>query len=101
MLYLQFAFLAAWLVWLAWYIFTQCTKMQREQMLAVVFFIASALLFFSLYEQTYGSWLLFTDHMLTKDFFPSMVIHDGTPWPWSIVPVLRSRRRSSGFALRC
>ena len=81
-LYLQFAFAAAWLAWLAWYIFVRCTKIQREQMLAVVFFIASALLFFSLYEQTYGSWLLFTDHMLTKDFFPSIVITTGKPWPW-------------------
>jgi POT family proton-dependent oligopeptide transporter len=87
-LYLQFALLAAWLGWLVWYIFSRCTRIQREQMLGVAFFIASALLFFSLYEQTYGSWLLFTEHMLTKDFFPSLVIRDGKPWPWCIVPLL-------------
>jgi POT family proton-dependent oligopeptide transporter len=87
-LYLQFLFTGAWLVWLAWYIFVRCTKMQREQMFAVVFFIASALLFFSMYEQTYGSWLLFTEHMLTKDFFPSLVITQGKPWPWCIVPLV-------------
>lgn len=98
-LYLQFSFVAIWLVWLAWYIFTQCTKMQREQMLAVVFFIASALLFFSLYEQTYGSWLLFTDKMLTKDFFPSVVIYDGKPWPWSIIPLVLAPP-TVGVALR-
>ena len=98
-LYLQFAFVAVWLVWLSWYIFTQCTKMQREQMLAVVFFIASALLFFSLYEQTYGSWLLFTDKMLTKDFFPSIVIYDGKPWPWSIIPLVLAPP-TVGIALR-
>jgi len=87
-LLLQFAFAAAWLAWFGWYIFVRCTKVQREQMLAVAFFIASALLFFSLYEQTYGSWLVFTDRMLTKDFFPSIVITEGKPWPWSIVPLV-------------
>jgi POT family proton-dependent oligopeptide transporter len=87
-LYLQYALTATWLGWLAWYLANRCSKVQREQMLAVVFFIASALLFFSMYEQTYGSWLLFTDHMLTKDFFPSIVIYDvhHLPWPWSELP---------------
>ena len=37
-LYLQFAFLIGWLAWLAWYIYKHCDKVQREQMLAVVFF---------------------------------------------------------------
>jgi POT family proton-dependent oligopeptide transporter len=98
-LYLQFAFLIAWLGWLIWYISTHCTKVQREQMLAVVFFIAASLFFFSLYEQTYGSWLLFTDRMLTKDFFPSLVITDGKPWPWSIVPLVLAPPLA-GIALR-
>ncbi len=98
-LYLQFALVALWLGWLGWYISTQCTKIQREQMLAVVFFIVSALLFFSMYEQTYGSWLLFTEHMLTKDFFPSIVIHEGKPWPWSVVPLVLAPP-TVGIALR-
>jgi POT family proton-dependent oligopeptide transporter len=85
---LQFALLATWLIWFVWYIGARCSRVQRQQMLAVVFFIASALLFFSLYEQTYGSWLLFTEHMLTKDFFPALVIREGKPWPWCIVPLL-------------
>jgi POT family proton-dependent oligopeptide transporter len=98
-LYLQFAFLIGWLAWLAWYISTHCTKVQREQMLAVVFFIAASLFFFSMYEQTYGSWLLFTDRMLTKDFFPSMVITEGKPWPWSIIPIALAPLLA-GIALR-
>ena len=87
-LYLQYALTAIWLGWLIWYLANRCDKVRREQMLAVVFFIASALLFFSMYEQTYGSWLLFTDHMLTKDFFPQIVIYDThhLPWPWSALP---------------
>ncbi len=98
-LYLQFAFLIAWLCWLAWYTSTHCNKVQREQMLAVVFFIAASLFFFALYEQTYGSWLLFTDRMLTKDFFPSLVVTEGKPWPWSIVP-LAVAPAIAGIALR-
>jgi POT family proton-dependent oligopeptide transporter len=86
-LYVQFGFLALWLGWLGWYIFARCGRIEREQMLAVVFYIAVCLLFFALYEQTYGSWLLFTDRMLTKDFFPSLVITSGKPWPWSIIPL--------------
>jgi len=84
----QLGLLAIWLSWLIWYIYAKCSKVQREQMLAVAFFIAGALLFFSMYEQTYGSWLLFTEHMLTKDFFPSLVITDGKPWPWCMIPLI-------------
>ena len=98
-LYVQFSLLAIWLGWLAWYIFAKCNKVQREQMLAVAFFIAGALLFFSMYEQTYGSWLLFTEHMLTKDFFPSLVITDGKPWPWCMIPLILAPPIAA-FALR-
>ena len=54
-------------------------------MMAMIFV---ALVFYTLYEQTYGSWVTFTDRLLTKDLFPSLVIRDGTPWPWSIVALL-------------
>lgn len=53
--------------WFAWFLATRCTKVQREQMLALLFLILSCLIFFSLYEQTYGSWLAFTDRLLTRD----------------------------------
>src|SRR5512146_3126613 len=26
--------------------------------------------------------------MVTKDFFPSLVITQGKPWPWSIIPLV-------------
>ena len=47
--------------------------------------IFMALVFFTLYEQTYGSWVTFTDRLLTKDVVPSLVVRDGTPLPWSII----------------
>ena len=82
---LQLLLMAAWLAWLAWYVTARCDARQRGHMLACAYFIATSLLFFALYEQTYGSWVLFTDRMLTKDLFPSIVIHDSLPatplWP--------------------
>lgn len=47
-----------------------------------------ALAFFTLYEQTYGSWVTFTDRLLTKDIVPALVIREGTPLPWSILSLL-------------
>jgi POT family proton-dependent oligopeptide transporter len=47
-----------------WFMFTRCTKVQREQMFVVLGFIAFCLIFFTLYEQTYGSWVLFSDRVM-------------------------------------
>jgi POT family proton-dependent oligopeptide transporter len=57
-------------------------------MLALMALIFMALVFFTLYEQTYGSWVTFTDRMLTKDIAPALVIRGGTPLPWSIASLL-------------
>jgi POT family proton-dependent oligopeptide transporter len=89
-LWLQLAVMAGWLAWLLWYLALRCSAVQRRQMLAVVFFVAVALLFFALYEQTYSSWVLFTDRMLDKDLFPGLVIRQGQPWPWALVPLALS-----------
>lgn len=59
--------------WFTWFITTQCTASQRRQMLALLAMIVMCLVFFTLYEQTYGSWVMFTDRLLTKDLFPSLV----------------------------
>ncbi|SFS05803.1 proton-dependent oligopeptide transporter, POT family [Dyella sp. OK004] len=89
-LWLQLLTMAVWLGWLGWYVTARCNPVQRQQMLACVFFVAICLLFFALYEQTYGSWVLFNDRMLTKDLFPSLVIREGHLVPWSILPLLLS-----------
>ncbi|HVT35724.1 MAG TPA: peptide MFS transporter [Nevskiaceae bacterium] len=98
-LYLQFLLIGSWLVWLAWYVVERCNRVQREQMLAVVLFTSFCLLFFALYEQTYGSWVLFTDRMLDKDLFPAFVIREGQPLPWSIAPLIFAPL-AMGIALR-
>ncbi|MBZ0087261.1 MAG: oligopeptide:H+ symporter [Thermomonas sp.] len=87
-LLLMIVVLGAVLLWFAWFIGARCSKVQREQMLAMMAMIFMALVFFTLYEQTYGSWVTFTDRLLTKDIVPALVVRDGTPWPWSTVSLL-------------
>ena len=74
--------------WFTWFVLKRCTPVQRQQMLALMALIFMALVFFTLYEQTYGSWVTFTDRLLTKDLVPSLVQREGTPWPWSIISLL-------------
>ena len=87
-LLLMLVVLGAVLVWFAWFTGTRCTPVQRQQMIALMVLIFMALVFFTLYEQTYGSWVTFTDRLLTKDIVPAMVVRDGTPWPWSTLSLL-------------
>src|SRR3546814_1170325 len=70
------------MVWFAWFILKQCSRVERDQMLALMALIFLALVFFTLYEQTYGSWVAFPDRLMTKDLFPSLVAREGTPMPW-------------------
>jgi proton-dependent oligopeptide transporter, POT family len=87
-LLLMIVVMLAVLGWFVWFIHARCTLVQRQQMIALIAMIAMCLVFFVLYEQTYGSWVTFTDRMLTKDIVPSLVIREGKPWPWSIVSLL-------------
>ncbi|MFT4247301.1 MAG: oligopeptide:H+ symporter [Pseudomonas sp.] len=87
-LVLMLGVLGGVLVWFGWFVGTQCTPVQRRQMIALMALIFMALVFFTLYEQTYGSWVTFTDRLLTKDVAPALVIRDGTPLPWSIASLL-------------
>jgi len=80
-LLLMILVMACVLVWFFWFITTRCTPVQRDQMLAMIAMITMCLVFFTLYEQTYGSWVTFTDRLLTKDIFPSLV----TPQPDHLV----------------
>lgn len=59
--------------WFAWFVIARCTPVQRDQMIALITMIFMVLVFFTLYEQTYGSWVTFTDRMLTKDLVPALV----------------------------
>ncbi len=101
---LMILMMLAVLGWFAWFITTQCNRVQRHQMIALISMIAMCLVFFTLYEQTYGSWVTFTDRLLTKDLVPALVQPTPTltwsgDWlanlslfvqtaPWSIVVLL-------------
>lgn len=47
-----------------WFMYTRCSRIEREQMFVVLAFIGFCLVFFTLYEQTYGSWVLFSDRVM-------------------------------------
>ena len=47
-----------------WSMLTRCTHVERDQVFVVLAFIAFCLLFVTLYEQTYGSWVLFSDRVM-------------------------------------
>jgi len=80
---------AALLAWFVWFITTQCNKVERQQMLTLVLLIFGVLIFFTLYEQTYGSWVTFTDRLLTKDLFG--VVGAYTPaLPWAVFSLAAS-----------
>jgi POT family proton-dependent oligopeptide transporter len=72
--------LAAWFVWFVW---KKCTAIERGQMISLVLLIFGVLIFFTLYEQTYGSWVTFTDRLMTKDLF-GMASSSGQIIPWAI-----------------
>ena len=55
---------ACLLTGILWFMFTRCTKIEREQMFVVLAFIVLCLVFFTIYEQTYGSWVLFSDRVM-------------------------------------
>jgi POT family proton-dependent oligopeptide transporter len=75
-------------VWFVWFVIRRCDAVQAQQMSTLIVLIFMALVYFVLYEQTYGSWVTFTDRMMTKDIVPSLVVRGGTPLPWSIVSLL-------------
>ena len=71
-------------IWFVWFLVRQCNKAEREQMIALVITLVGVLVFFTLYEQTYGSWLTFTDRLVTKDMFPTLVGNASGTLPWSL-----------------
>lgn len=80
----------ALLAWFVWFLVRHCNKVEREQMLALVVLIIGVLIFFTLYEQTYGSWVTFTDRLLTKDLFGSVPGNYTPGVPWAIFALAAS-----------
>ncbi len=53
--------------YLAWFLATQCTREERGRMLSLGGLILFGLVFYTLYEQTYGSWVAFSDRLMDKN----------------------------------
>ncbi|GAB3364559.1 hypothetical protein GCM10027431_04720 [Lysobacter rhizosphaerae] len=74
--------------WYVGFVTRGCSKVEAQRMGAMMVLIFAALVFYTLYEQTYGSWVTFNDRLMGKDLIPSMVVREGAPWPWSIVALV-------------
>lgn len=102
----------AFLLWFGWFLATQCTAEERGRMLSLAALIVFGLVFYTLYEQTYGSWVAFTDRLMTKNllgfemtagsltFLGSLFIVALSPlfawlWPW-----LARRGRNPSTAMK-
>jgi len=81
---------AVLVAWFVWFVTKQCNKVERQQMISLVVLILMVLVFFTLYEQTYGSWVAFTDRLLTKDLFSVSNATSEPVLPWTIVPLVIS-----------
>ena len=68
--------------WYIGFVTRHCSRVEAQRMGAMMALIFAALVFYTLYEQTYGSWVTFTDRMLTKDIIPSLVAAQTQP-DWS------------------
>jgi len=79
----------AFLLWFVWFLWKKCSATERGQMIALVLLIIGVLIFFTLYEQTYGSWVTFSDRLMSKDLFGMAVANSGTV-PWAIYALAAS-----------
>ncbi len=79
----------AFLLWFICFLWKKCTSIERGQMIALVLLIMGVLIFFTLYEQTYGSWVTFSDRLMSKDLFGMAVANSGTV-PWAIYSLAAS-----------
>jgi len=81
---------AVLVTWFIWFLKKKCSPVERQQMISLVVLIVMVLVFFTLYEQTYGSWVAFTDRLLNKDLFIIASATSEPVLPWTVVPLIIS-----------
>jgi POT family proton-dependent oligopeptide transporter len=57
------------LVYILWFMYTKCDKVQRNQMFSLLILFFFSVVFWSIYEQQYTSLNLFTDRVLDRHVF--------------------------------
>jgi len=60
---------AALLVWWTKFILRECNHSERRNMIVLMVLIGISSVFWGLYEQTYGTWLAFSDRVMTLNSF--------------------------------
>ncbi|WP_444994837.1 peptide MFS transporter [Aliikangiella sp. IMCC44359] len=50
-----------------WFMVKHCNQVERHQMIVLMAFILSGLIFFGLYEQTYSSWVAFSERVMDRN----------------------------------
>ncbi len=53
--------------WFVWYSLVRCTAAERRAMWQLMLLIVVSILFWGLYEQTYGSWNAFSDRVMNRE----------------------------------
>ena len=81
---------AVLVAWFVWFLRKKCNRVERQQMISLVALILMVVVFFTLYEQTYGSWVAFTDRLLTTDLFGVSKATGEPVLPWTIIPLVIS-----------
>lgn len=75
-------------VWFGRFLFSGITPAQRGQMSVLMVLIVVSALFWGLYEQTYGTWVAFTDRAMTTELFPGIATATTTSLPWSALSLI-------------
>ena len=78
------------MLWFVWFLIAKCTAVERGQMISLVVLIIAVLVFFTLYEQTYGSWITFTDRLMTTDLFGIDLGGYKASMPWALFALAAS-----------
>ncbi|WP_333797030.1 peptide MFS transporter [Rheinheimera sp.] len=68
----------ALLVWWFKFIFVECSALERANMIVLMVLIAISAVFWGLYEQTYGTWLAYSDRVMNSHTF-NFGLFDFTP----------------------
>ncbi len=57
------------IIGISWFLIKRCHRVERQQMFVLFMFILAGLIFFALYEQTYGSWVALSDRVMDRTVF--------------------------------
>ena len=54
---------------IGWFMWKHCTRAESQRMLVLIALIVFSIVFWALYEQSYGSWILYSDRVMNREAF--------------------------------